>query len=151
MSNELYGTNHIASIEEAANSDAVFEMFLVDDIMHNTSDEIQKFCESAEAQVLIEKQVLNKPTIIRMSKAQDYKRRVKLLAYQCARDAKDPLWEKLVKYQALKKQYAAKILTKYGKKAERMAKIAQKAYIKKAKSVKATAEEQKVQNAQAPK
>lgn len=143
----LYGSTQIASIEEAANSDALFGLYLVDDISRGTTEQIQKFCESAEAQILIEKQVLNKPTLHRLSAKDDLKRRIKLTAYQIAKDNKDPLWEKLVKYQGLKKQYAKKILDKYGKKAERIAKIAQKNYIKKSRSVKATAEEQKAQNA----
>jgi hypothetical protein len=95
----------------------------------------------------MEKQVLNKPTLHRLSKSDDLRRRIKLTAYQLAKEAKDPLWDKLVKFQRLKKEYAGKILTKYGKKAERIAKLAQKEYIKKSRSVKATAEEQKAQNA----
>lgn len=146
MSN-LYGTSQISSIEEMGNSDALLEAFLVDDIMRGSAEEIHNFCESTEAKILMEKQVLNKPTLHRMSKADDFKRRVKLASYQLAKDAKDPLWTKLVKYQKLKKEYANKILQKYGKKAERIAKIAQKNYIQKAKSVKATAKEQKAQAA----
>ena len=102
MSN-LYGTSQIASVEEIGNSDALFEAFLIDDIMRGSSDDIKNFCESEEAQILVEKQVLNKPTIHRMSKADDYKRRVKLASYQLAKDANDPLWTRLVKYQKLKK------------------------------------------------
>jgi hypothetical protein len=64
-----------------------------------------------------------------------------------AKDANDPLWAKLVKFKKLKKEYAQKILNKYGKKAERAAKIAQKNYIKKARSLQATAAEQKAQAA----
>ena len=146
MSN-LYGTSQIASVEEIGNSDALFEAFLIDDIMRGSSDDIKNFCESEEAQILVEKQVLNKPTIHRMSKADDYKRRVKLASYQLAKDANDPLCKKLIKYQKLKKEFANKILAKYGKKAERIAKIAQKNYIKKAKSVKATASERRAQSA----
>jgi hypothetical protein len=129
----LYGTSHIASIEEAASSDALLEAYLVDDIMHGSEEQIKQFCESEEAKILVEKAVLKKPTLIRLSASADFKRRVKLTAYQLAKDNKDPNWAKLVKYQGLKKQYAQKILTKYGKKAERIAKLQQKAYIKNAK------------------
>lgn len=139
----LYGTSQITSIEEAANNDALLELYLVDDILRGSTDQIQEFCKSEEAQILVEKQVLNKPTLHRLSKQDDLKRRIKLTAYQLAKDANDPNWAKLVKYQGLKKQYANKILQKYGKKAERIAKIAQKNYIKKSRSVKATAAEQK--------
>ena len=143
----LYGTTHIASIEEAANSNSLLELYLVDDILKGTSEEIKNFCESEEAQILIEKQVLNKPTLHRLSKEDDLKRRVKLTSYQLAKDSNDPNWNKLVKYQKLRKQYAQNILNKYGNKAERIAKIAQKNYIKTARSVQATAQEKKAQSA----
>lgn len=146
MSN-LYGTTHIASIEEAANSNSLLELYLVDDILKGTSEEIKNFCESEEAQILIEKQVLNKPTLHRLSKEDDLKRRIKLTSYQLAKDSNDPNWNKLVKYQKLRKQYAQNILNKYGNKAERIAKIAQKNYIKTARSVQATAQEKKAQSA----
>ncbi len=143
----LYGTTHIASIEEAANSNSLLELYLVDDILKGTSEEIKNFCESEEAQILIEKQVLNKPTLHRLSKEDDLKRRIKLTSYQLAKDSNDPNWNKLVKYQKLRKQYAQNILNKYGNKAERIAKIAQKNYIKTARSVQATAQEKKAQSA----
>lgn len=143
----LYGSAQIASIEEAAKSDALMELYLVDDIMSGTPEQIKQFCESEEAQILIEKQVLNKPTLHRLSKADDLKRRVKLTAYALAKQANDNNWKMLVKYSGLKKQYANKILAKYGKRAEKIAKIAQKEYIKKSRALKATAEEQKAQNA----
>lgn len=143
----LYGSAQIASIEEAAKSDALMELYLVDDIMSGTPEQIKQFCESEEAQILIEKQVLNKPTLHRLSKADDLKRRIKLTAYALAKQANDNNWKMLVKYSGLKKQYANKILAKYGKRAEKIAKIAQKEYIKKSRALKATAEEQKAQNA----
>lgn len=144
---ELYGTTHISSVEEVANDDRLMGMFIVDDVLRGTQGDIKKFCESEEAKILVEKQVLNKPTLHRLSKQDDLKRRIKLISYQMAKDANDPLWAKLVKFQKLKKEYAQKILNKYGKKAERAAKIAQKNYIKKARSLQATAAEQKAQAA----
>lgn len=139
----LYGTSHITSIEEMADSNVVMELFTIDDVLRGTTEDIQKFCESEEAQILVEKQVLNKPTLHRLSKQDDLKRRIKLIAYQMAKASNDPTWTKLVKYQKLKKEFAQKILNKYGKKAERVAKIAQKKYIKNAKSVQASASEKK--------
>jgi hypothetical protein len=144
----LYGTSHITSIEEMADSNVVMELFTIDDVLRGTTEDIQKFCESEEAQILVEKQVLSKPTLHRLSKQDDLKRRIKLIAYQMAKAANDPAWTKLVKSQKLKKEFAQKILNKYGKKAERVAKIAQKKYIKNAKSVQATASEKKAMAAQ---
>ena len=133
----FYGTNNaVQAMEEAACSNEVMEMLLVEDVLHMESDQIKEFCESEEAKILVEKAVLKKPTLIRLGKADDEKRRIKLMAYQLAKEAKDPEWEKLKKYTALRKQSIAKIMKKYGMKATKMAKIAQKNYIATAKTAK---------------
>ena len=126
----LYGSRPLVSMEQMANSDAVLESLIVEDVLRGTSDQIKEFCESAEAKVLQEKGVLKKPTMMRLSKQDDENRRIKLMAYKIARDANDVEWNKLVKYQALRKECIQKIMTKYGAKAKTMAKIAQKNYIK---------------------
>ena len=87
---KLYGTSPLTSMEEMANSKEVLEMLLVDDILRGTSEQIKEFCESEEARILQEKDVLKKPTMMRLSKADDEKRRVKLMAYQIAKAANDP-------------------------------------------------------------
>jgi hypothetical protein len=73
--------------------------------------------------------------MMRLSKADDEKRRIKLICYQLARDAKDPNWTKMCKYRGLMKEYRAKIMAKYGAKATRIARAAQKEYIKTAKKL----------------
>jgi hypothetical protein len=143
----LYGANDSKSIEDIANSDSLMELFFLDDMLHSSSEEISEFCESTEAQVLVEKSVLNKPTLIRLSKVDDQKRRVKIIAYQLAKEANDPEWNKMKKYTALRKQSIRKIMRKYGKKAQRISKVAQKNYIIKSKSMKPTKSEQKAQAA----
>ena len=143
----LYGANDIMDVDKIATSNAIQEAMLIDDMLHGTDEQVRQFCESEMAQVLLEKQVLTKPTLIRLSKTDDQKRRVKIIAYQLAKEANDPEWTKMKKYTALRKQSIRKIMRKYGKKAQRIAKVAQKEYIKKSKSVKATAAEQKAMNA----
>ena len=144
---ELYGTSHVTSVEEMAQSNALMELYLVDDVLRGTSEEIKEFCESTEAQVLVEKQVLNTSTLHRLSKADDLKRRTKIAAYMLAKANNDPNFTKLVKYQKLKKQYSNAILKRYASKAARIAKLNQKEYIKNARSMKATKEEIKAQQA----
>ena len=131
----LYGANTLTSMDEVAKGDRVLEMFFVDDLLRQSSDQIKQFCESQEAKILQEKAVLKKPTMMRLSKEDDIKRRIKLMAYQLAKEANDPEWVKLKKYTALRKESIAKIMNKYGAKAERMAKIAQKNYIATAQKV----------------
>ena len=143
----LYGANESKSIEDVANSDSIMEMFLMDDLMHSSQDQISEFCESAEAQVLVEKAVLNKPTLIRLSKIDDQKRRIKIIAYQLAKEANDPEWNKMKKYTALRKQTIRKIMRKYGKKAQRIAKVAQNNYIIRSKTMKPTSNKKRAQAA----
>ena len=128
----LYGSgiNEISSIEKIANSDSFLEALLVDDILHGTSKQIHSFLESEECKVLMEKSVLKKPTMMRLSKADDEKRRIKLAAYEMAKAANDPEFAKFKKYTALRKQSIAKMMKKYGSKAEKVAKLGQKNYIK---------------------
>ena len=49
MSN-LYGTTQITSVDEMAQRDEIIECLLVDDVLQGSSEDIKKFCESAEAQ-----------------------------------------------------------------------------------------------------
>lgn len=131
MSN-LYGTTTITSIEEAAKDERLMALYALDDIMNESVEDIEAFCESEEGKIIMEKVGLEKKIVDRATvRKMDLNRRIKLTAYQLAKDSKDPNWDKLVKYSKLKKMYASKILNKFGKKAERIAKISQKEYIKK--------------------
>ena len=132
----LYDSSKVISLEEIANSNMFMEMMLVDDVLRGDVKSIKEFVESPACKVLQEKQVLRKPTLMRLSKADDQKRRIKLAAYQLAKEANDPEFDKLKKYTALKKQSANKIMKKYGAKAEKVAKVGQKNYIKTAGKVK---------------
>jgi hypothetical protein len=42
----LYGATPIDSIEKIGNSNELLEMYLVDDILRQNSDDIRTFCES---------------------------------------------------------------------------------------------------------
>ena len=71
---------------------------------------------------------------MRLSKQDDETRRVKLACYQLAKEAHDPNFDKMIKYRALWKKYRGVIFQKYSNKATRVAKVAQKEYLKKARS-----------------
>ena len=139
----LYGAKPIDSIEKIGNSNELLEAFFVDDILRQNSDDIKTFCESEEAKILQEKAVLKKPTMMRLSKADDEKRRIKLAAYQLAKEANDPEFAKLKKYTGLRKQSINKIMNKYGSKATKVAKVAQKNYMKTAAKASASAKDDK--------
>lgn len=109
---------------------SVVEMMIVSEVANMNDDERKAWCESEEVQALVEANVLRKPTLIRLSKADDERRRTKLAAYALAKAANDPLYEKMKKAYVLKKQLSAKIVQKYGNKAMRVARAAQKDFIK---------------------
>lgn len=136
MSN-IYGTELAGSkITDGVNMNNLVEMFLFDDISRGTEDQIREFCVSDTAKALLEKGVFKKPTLVRLGQADDLKRRNKLTAFVLAKQAKDPLWTKLVENRKKEKELIGKIMQKYGNKATKVAKVAQKEYIKKAKSIK---------------
>lgn len=109
------------------------EMIAYDDISRGSTEQIKEFCESELATVLQERQVLNKGTMMRLSKQDDVKRRTKLIAYQLAKEANDPAWKKMTLYRSKMKEQRAIILKKYGKKAQKIALASQKEYIKTAR------------------
>ena len=131
----LYG--HEVLTEDFSNDinmDALIEMYFIDDISRMSSKQIKEFCESEQAKALQEKAVLTKPTMMRLSKQDDETRRIKLACYQLAREAKDPNFDKMIKYRALWKKYRGVIFQKYANKATRIAKVGQREYLKKARS-----------------
>ena len=128
----IYSENHVDE-DFGLDMDALVEAFLIDDLTHNFSeDTIKEFCApGGVGEALVEAKVLsNNRTMVRLSKETDEKRRMIITAIQMAKRNGDPLYNKLVKYQLLRKQTRAKIIQKYGSKASRAALKAQKAYIK---------------------
>lgn len=135
----LYGQNIIK--ESVLNNDDLaginlkpfVELIAYDDISRCNEADIHEFVDSELATVLTEKQVLNKGTLMRLSKADDEKRRIKLVAYQLAKEADDPDWKKMKMYRDKWKEHRAKVMSKYGSKAKKIAKAAQVEYIKNAR------------------
>lgn|SRR5574344_61293 len=111
------------------------ELFIYDEAMRGTDDDRKALMESQYAQVLTEKQVLNKSTLMRLSKEDDATRRMKLIAYKLASDHNDSDWKKMVLYRKLWKKFRGKVLRKYGNKAKRIAAQAQREYIKNARKL----------------
>lgn len=111
---------------------ALVEAYLVDDLTHNYSQEtIKEFCAPGGiGEALEEAKVLGKRTLVRLSKKDDLDRRQTIAALQMAKEANDPLYNKLIKVQAQRKQYLAQIKAKYSAKSQRAAVQGQKEYIK---------------------
>lgn len=108
-------------------------MMAYDDISRGSDEQIHEFCNSELAEVLCEKQVFNKPMMMRLDKASDQKRRAKLICYQLAKESNDPAWKKMMLYRSKWKEQRAIVVKKYGKKASKLANVSQREYIKTAR------------------
>lgn len=136
----LFSNDVIERIDEDfMNEDnTIIEAFIVDDVLKMDSDSIKEWCESEEANALVEANVLRKPTMMRLSKQDDEKRRAKIAAYNMAKEANDPLYRKMMMYRKKWKECSTAIMNKYGSKADRVAKKKQQEYIRNySKNVKA--------------
>ena len=109
------------------------ELMAYDDISRGSDEQIHEFCNSELAEVLCERQVLNKKMMVRLDKASDQKRRAKLIAYQLAKESNDPAWKKMMLYRSKWKEQRAIVVKKYGKKAVKLANVSQREYIKAAR------------------
>ena len=106
------------------------EACIVDEVSHLSDEKIQEFCQSPEAEALVEAGVMRKKTLVRLSKKDDFSRRRTMAAFTIAREKKDPLWSKLVKNRVQERKLIGEIVKKYGGKADKVAKVGQKEYLK---------------------
>ena len=106
------------------------EACIVDEVSHLSDEKIQEFCQSPEAEALVEAGVMRKKTLVRLSKKDDFSRRRTMAAFTIAREKKDPLWSKLVKNRVQERKLIGEIVKKYGGKADKIAKAGQKEYLK---------------------
>jgi hypothetical protein len=111
--------------------EGLLESYIVDEVSHLSDEQIQEFCHSDEAEALVEAGVMRKKTLVRLSKKDDVSRRRTMAAFSIARSKKDPLWTKLVKNRVQERKLIGAIVKKYGSKAEKVAKVGQKNYLKK--------------------
>lgn len=121
----LPGIKDIEAFEEAC-------IYL--ELMELPAEERMAVVESAEFALAEQKGLIGKKTIVRLKLGDDLDRRETMAAFQLAREADDPLWEKLALNRVKERDLIGKIRTKYGSRASREAKKSQKDYVKKIKS-----------------
>ena len=122
--------------QELANPNAYTDALICAEASRLSQDERVAFAESEEAQALLEKQMISRRTLVRLSKKDDLARRVKMAAFQVAKEKKDPLWTKLVKNRVIERALIKKIVQKYSNMAVRVAKAGQRDYLKAAQGSK---------------
>ena len=111
-------------------TDSLFEAFLIEECSKFTDEQRKAFVESDLAEVLVQEGKMRRNTIVRIGQNDDLERRKVLSAIDMAKKLNDPLYAKYKKKRMEEKEALAKIVKKYESKAERIAKISQKDYIK---------------------
>jgi len=126
------GINNGNAIQgELKNPGELLESYIFDELCHLTDERKQEFVNSEEAAAMVEAGIISRKTLVRLSKADDLSRRMKMASFQLAKDNDDMLWNQLVKNRIKERELIDKITTKYGSKAGKAAKIGQKKYLSK--------------------
>lgn len=93
-------------------------------------EQLQKLLESPEIKALEEKGLIGKKTRVTLSKKDDLERRTSMASIQMAKENNDNLYDQLVKNRVKERKLLAAIDRKYSNRAARIAKAAQKSFIK---------------------
>ena len=127
----IYGNGAFNSgIDNSEIPEGFLEQCIVDEVSHLTDEQIQEFCNSPEAEQMVQEGTMRKKTLVRLSKKDDMSRRRTMAAFSIAREKKDPLWTKLVKNRVQERKLIGEIVKKYGGKADKVARAGQKEYLK---------------------
>lgn len=109
------------------NPSALVELFIADEFYHMDDEAGKSMLESEDLKALEEAGVVKKRTLVRLSKQDDYTRRLTLAAVQKAKEANSPDWKKLRKAQAMRKMALANIVKRYANSVKRDVVKAQRA------------------------
>lgn len=117
--------------EELKHPDELMEAFIIDELSFLPTGTLREFCEDGGVadQLVTEGKLRSKNTIVKMSKKDDFSRRVSMVCMQLAKDNKDPNWAKLVKAQQMKNKHKATIIKRWYKSAERIARKTQQEFL----------------------
>lgn len=127
----IFSTENVSMDNELLNPDELLESYIYDELSRLPDERRKEVLESEEMKALEEARIISRKTLVRLSREDDYARRVKMAALQLAKDNNDVLFDKLAKNRIKERELLGKIVTKYGAKASKVAKIGQKAYLKK--------------------
>lgn len=120
-------------VSERTLIDATKEAMLYDDMLMMTHEQRQMFVNSDELHALQEAGLtssIGRNTIVKLSKGDDIERRIGQASLNIAREKNDNLWVQLMQNRRKEKKLLNQIKKKYSTQAERVAKQAQKEYLK---------------------
>lgn len=120
--------------EELQDWEAFQEACIYLEAMSLSEEERTELVESPEFLALEAKGLIGKRTIVKLKASDDLERRETMAAFQLAREADDPLWNKLTLNRIKERDLIGRIQTKYRPRAARVAKTGQKDYIKRIKT-----------------
>lgn len=121
---------HEPETELLQDPEAYNEAVFIAELMSLPDDEFDAIMESEGMQVLEERGIYNRRTIVRLKKDDDLDRREMMAALQLAREGNDQLWSKLALNRVKERELLGKIKAKYGSRAAKVARTQQKDYIK---------------------
>ena len=128
----IFGQNNkpdnVVFEQELQGASELQEAYIYDELSRLPDDKRKEFLES-----MLEAGLIGRKTLVRLSKSDDMERRITMAAMQLAKDHNDPLWDKLAVNRVRERDLLSKITTKYGAKAQRIAKMGQKEYLKRNK------------------
>jgi hypothetical protein len=122
-----FDDDQVCGVQDAT---ALFESFFIDYVNHMNDEERKQYLESEEVNALVEANAIGRRTIVRLSKQDDYNRRITLAAMQKAKEQNSADWKRLKKAHELKKLAIANIVKRYGNNVKRDVVKAQKAIMK---------------------
>lgn len=129
----FFSSQYQTALEESISDETIEELteaFLCDEVMRLPDALYEEFINSDGLEALAEAGKFKKNTLVRLNRQDDLSRRITMAAQQLAKEANDPLFDKLHLNRVKERELLNKINQKYANKAGRAAKIAQRNYVK---------------------
>lgn len=129
----MFSTGIITESIENVFSDpnAIISQMIEMEVSQLPQEKIEEFCApGGVGETLVAEGKLSKKTIVRLSKKDDLSKRKKMAALNLAKQNGDPLWDKLALNRVKERELIAKIMAKYGNKAQKVAVQSQKDFLK---------------------
>lgn len=115
---------------ELQNPNELLEAYIYDELCSMTDEDKRAFVNSPEASAMVEAGLIQKKTLVRLTRSDDLSRRLTMACFQMAKENKDPLWDQLVKNRIKERNLIGQIKKKYASRATKTAKMGQKQYLK---------------------
>lgn len=128
---DLSAVDEAAILEsEGINVDEYLQECVYIEFSQLPDDKLKQFLESSECREMQEAGIIGKKTMVRLSKADDLTRRVKMAAIQIGKDKEDRLFKLWDKGTQMAKDAEEQLLQKYNMMATKLARVGQKDYLK---------------------